>query len=120
YTLDQDGQPVLSSKQTFFTGTDPVSVTITNSANDLNGDNIPDVAVANQGSNDVSIFLGQEQGNALTGLTWTLSYRPRQRSGGLGPTSIAVVDVPDAGKSGPDLVVSNGQSNDVAVLAGRG
>ena len=28
----------------------------------------------------------------MTNGTWTLDYRPRQSSGGLGPTSVAVVD----------------------------
>lgn len=120
YTLAADGQPVADSKQTFFTGTDPVSVTVTSTVNDLNGDTIPDVVVANQGSNDVSIFLGQ-----LNAGTWTLAYRPRQSSAGLGPTSAVVADVVGAAGRGapdgaPDVLVSNGQSDNVTVLPNRG
>ena len=120
YTLDSNGQPIVASKQTYFAGTDPVSITVSTSANDLNGDTIPDVVVANEGSNDVSIFLGQ-----LTNNTWTLLYRPRQSTGGLGPTAVAIADVTGANGTGsadslPDLLVSNGQSNDVTVLPNRG
>ena len=118
YTLGTNGLPEPASKQTYFTGTDPVSLTITTPANDLNGDSIPDLVVANQGSNDVSVFLG-----AIDNLgVWYLDSRPRQSSGGIGPTSVAVASVPNVGGIGdaPDLLVSNGQSNNVAVLASRG
>ncbi len=122
YTLNQYGQPEPASKQTYFTGTDPVSVTVTSPGNSFTGNGIPGVAVANEGSNDVSIFVGQ-----LTDGVWTLGYRPRQSSGGLGPTSVAVVNNADivgaadsSSQDGPDLVVSNSQSNQVGVLLGRG
>lgn len=114
YTLGPDGAPIASSKQTYFTGTDPVSLTITTPANSLNRDTLPDVVVANQGSNDVSIFLGHVDPATNT---WTLAYRPRQSSGGVGPTSVAVADV-NGGL--PDLVVSNGQSNKIGVLLSQG
>ncbi len=68
YTLGADGIPIADSKQTYFTGTDPVGLTITTAANDLNHDTIPDVLVANQGSNDVSVFLGHLNADN----TWTL------------------------------------------------
>lgn len=120
YTIGADGTPVADSKQTYFTGTDPVSLTIASADTDLNGDDIPDLVVANQGSNDVSIFLG-----GMTGDTWTLAYRPRQSSGGFGPTSVAISDVVGAGGFGvpdgsPDLLVSNGQSDQVSILPSRG
>lgn len=120
YTIGPDGRPDPASKQTYFTGTDPVNLTVPTPANDLNQDAIPDLVVANQGSNDVSIFLGQ-----MVGDTWTLSYRPRQSSGGFGPTAVAIEDVVDADGVGvpdgiPDLLVSNGQSNTVSVLPSRG
>ena len=97
-----------------------MSVAVTTPADDLNHDNIPDLVVANEGSNDVSVFVGQ-----MTGTSWTLAYRPRQSSGGLGPTSVAIVDVTGTGANGAqdqnaELLVSNGQSNNVAVLASRG
>jgi 6-phosphogluconolactonase (cycloisomerase 2 family) len=120
YTLAADGRPDLASKQTYFTGTDPKSLAFTSRANDLNGDAVPDLVVANEGSNDVSVFLGQ-----MTGDAWGLSDRPRQSSGGQGPTAVAIADITGADGTGapdgvPDLLVSNGHSNHVSVLPNRG
>jgi hypothetical protein len=116
YALDPQGRPVPASKQTYFTGTDPVSITVTPADNSFTGNGIPDVVVANEGSNDVSVFVGQ-----MTGGVWSLAYRPRQSSGGLGPTSVAIVNVPGASsQDGPALVVSNSESNQVGLLLGRG
>lgn len=120
YTLDADNQPILASKQVYYTGTNPTAFVVTDLSNDLNQDGIPDVVVANQGSNDVSVFLG-----GLTGETWTLTYRPRQSSGGVGPTSVVVADVVGAGGLGgpdgiADVLVSNAQSGGVEILPNRG
>ncbi len=113
YTIGPDGLPITDSDQTYYTGTDPVGLTVTSAANDLSGDGIPDVVVANYGSNDVSVFLGQ-----LVDGAWSLAYRPRQSSGGIGPTSVAVADV--TGADVPDLLVANSQSSSVSLLEGRG
>ena len=115
YALGPDGQPILASKQTYATGTDPVSLTVTNAGDDLNGDDIPDLLVANQGSNDVSVFLGQ-----LTSGDWSLVARPRQSSGGIGPTSVAVANGAGGPNGLPSLLVSNGGSNSVNVLPSQG
>src|SRR6202022_2686894 len=40
--------------QTYFVGTAPASVTVA----DVNGDKIPDLLIANQDSNDVSVLFG--------------------------------------------------------------
>ena len=45
YTLGPDGLPDPASKQTYFTGTDPVSLTATTPTNDLNHDTVLDVLV---------------------------------------------------------------------------
>lgn len=76
---------------------------------DLNGDNIPDVAVANQVSNNVSIHLGNG-------------------SGGLGaPTFIPVGSGPFSlvaarfnGDNFLDIAVANSGSNNVSILLGNG
>ncbi len=120
YTLDAGGAPDLASLQTYFTGTDPSCLAVTDPTNDLNGDFIPDLVVANRGSNDVSVFLGKIVGGA-----WTLSYRPRQSTAGTGPSAIAIADVTNAAGTGApdgiaDLLVSNAQSGAVSVLPNRG
>src|SRR5207244_1048549 len=71
-----------------------------------------DLVVANRGSNDVSVLLGQG-----TGADYTLVPGPRLRAG-TGPVGTVVQDV--IGDSNPDLVVSDSLSNDVRVIPGVG
>ena len=59
-------------------GFESMSVTVA----DLNGDGIPDLAVANEGSNDVSILIGAI--DSTTG-AWTATPYQRLDSGGSGP-----------------------------------
>jgi hypothetical protein len=113
YSIGSDGAPIAASAQTYYTGTDPVSLAVTNATDDLNGDNVPDVVVADQGSNDVCVYVGQ-----IINGQWSLNYRSRQSSGGIGPTSVAVVPGPNGEL--PEVLVSNSGSNDVSVLQDRG
>ena len=92
----------------FPVGTDPVSVTVA----DLTDNGIPDLVVANHGSNDLSILLGKG-----SGASWTLVAGPRLKAGG-GPTSTVVTNL--NGDGIPDILVSDGQSNDVRFLQGLG
>ena len=103
-----NGQYDQVPNEPFPVGTDPVGITVA----DVNGDGLPDLVVANQGSNDVSILLGQGQGQ-----DWTLTPGPRLKAGS-GPTATVVRDV--NGDSVPDVLVSDSQSNDVRVLRGVG
>ncbi len=91
-------------------GDNPVSVTIA----DVTGDGIPDLLVANQGSNDISVLFGAYDANG----DWIARDGPRLKSGGEGPVSVAVRDV--TGNGIPDLVVTNGQSGTFTVLPGVG
>src|SRR5262249_35465064 len=82
---------------------------------DANGDGIPDMLVADRGSNDVAELFGafDSQGH------WTATAGPRFNSGGSGP--VAVNLVADASSPGGfDLAVTNGQDGTVARLFGRG
>ena len=92
----------------FFTGTNPVGITVA----DVNGDGKPDLVIANKGSNDVSILLNQSQGNSIT-----FTPGPRLKVGS-GPVSTVVKDV--TGDGIPDVLVSNSQSNNVMLLPGVG
>ena len=49
--------PAVNGGSGYFVGTDPVGITVA----DVNGDGMPDLIVANEGSNDVSILLNQSQ-----------------------------------------------------------
>ena len=76
---------------------------------DLNGDGINDLIVANSGSNNVLIYPGLGNGQ----------FGPAVNGGhgffaGTNPVGITVADVNGDGK--PDLVVANKGSNDVSIL----
>ncbi len=64
--------PAVDDGRGVFTGTDPVGITVA----DLSGNAFPDLVVANEGSNDVSILINQGDFNFTQG--------PRLDAGGLG------------------------------------
>ena len=88
-------------------GAGPLSVAV----GDLNGDGGPDLAIANNSSNSVSVLLGDGAG----GFTETPSS---PAAVGSEPYSVAVGDLDGDGTS--DLAVANHGSNDVSVLLGDG
>ena len=99
--------PELNGGKGFFTGTNPVGITVAN----LNGR--PDLVVANQGSNDVSILLNVATADG--GFTFVPGPR---LAGGDGPVATVVTNVP--GGAFPDLLISDSGSNQVTMLPGVG
>ena len=89
----------------FPTGTNPRSVAI----GDVNGDGQPDLAVANGGSNTVSVLLG----NGTGGFGAKTDFPT-----GTAPYSVAIGDLSGDGK--PDLAVANSSDHTVSVLLGDG
>jgi large repetitive protein len=101
------GDGLFQAPVDFAVGTDPVGVTVAY----LDGNQAPpDLIVANEGSNDISILIGKG-----TGAAWTLIDGPRLRVGA-GPTATSVGDLQHNGV--PDLVVSDSLANDVRILPG--
>ena len=98
--------PALNGGHGFFAGTNPTGITVAN----LNGQ--PDLIVANSGSNDVSILLGQG-----TGSSFTLIPGPRIKTDA-GPVAVAVGNILGTGQQ--DLAVANQQANNVQVFPGVG
>ena len=88
-------------------GLRPYSVAV----GDFNADGLPDLAVANQLSNNVSILLGNAPPNNGT-FQAAVNYAV-----GVSPSSIAVGDFNADGW--PDLATANGGSNAVAILLGN-
>ncbi|MGE3808613.1 MAG: FG-GAP-like repeat-containing protein, partial [Gemmataceae bacterium] len=97
-----------TTAQSFFTGTNPVSLAVGR----LNNDALMDVAVVNQGSNDVSVLFGSG-----SGASWTLNVGPRLDVG-LGPNAISTDDYDSDGV--PDLSDTNAQEATLWMLPGLG
>jgi hypothetical protein len=75
---------------------------------DINGDRVPDVAVANGVSNNVTVLLGSGSGTLSPGSTLSV---------GREPFAIAVGDLNSDGKA--DIVTANSGDNDVTVLLSK-
>jgi hypothetical protein len=98
--------PALNDGNGFPVGTNPVAVIVAN----LNGR--PDLIVADQGSNDVSILLNEPDGNSFTFVPG-----PRLRVGA-GPVALLYGDF--FGNGTPDLLVSDSASNNLMLLPSLG
>jgi hypothetical protein len=94
----------LSAPSAFGAGTGPISVAV----GDFNGDGKLDLAVANNGSNNVSILLGNGDGTFQAAVDY---------GAGTEPWSVAVGDFNGDGKL--DLVVAN-EGGNVSILLGNG
>ena len=101
--------PAINGGNGYFVGTNPEGITVANLTPTL-----PDLVVADEGSNQVSILFNQSRkGGAIS-----FSPGPRLNSGGLGPVSTVVIQF--KGQAFPDILVTNSESNDVVLLPGVG
>ena len=102
--------PALNGGHGYFVGTNPVGITVAYLTGAL-----PDLVVADKGSNQVSILVNQsQQGGAIS-----FDAGPRLNSGGTGPVS-TVVGYFTPGSAYQDILVSNSGTNNVALLPGVG
>jgi len=100
--------PAINGGHGYFVGTNPVGITVANLTGAL-----PDLVVADKGSNEVSILRNNSQSGAIS-----FTAGPRLNSGGSGPVSTVVGNF--TGGAFPDILVTNSGSNDVALLPGVG
>ncbi len=106
--------PALNDGKGFFTGTDPVGITVA----DLNGR--PDLIVADRGSNQVSILLNQATADG--GFTFVPGPRLNFKTvgeEGIGPVATAIVPSTSPGGQ-PSLAVSMSGSNQVWMIPSVG
>jgi hypothetical protein len=96
-----------AAKVDFATDSAPFSVAI----GDLDGDEKPDLAVANMSSNTVSIFRNISSSGSITPASFAAKV---DFSTGSSPRSVAIGDVDGDGK--PDMAVANYSSNTVSVF----
>jgi hypothetical protein len=99
--------------RSFSTGVRPTAVV----AGDFNHDGHLDLAILNEVSQDLSIFLGDGHGGFTEKTVTGPDGRPIRLSAGNAPTGLALADV--NGDGIPDLLVGN-QFGDVLVLLGKG
>ncbi len=111
YPGEPDG--TFGTPSSFAVGDEPVSFT----AGYLKGNNVLDLAVANAGSNDISILDGSI--DPTTG-QWTASDGPRLQSGGSEPLAVQVGNFLD--NNLPDLRVTNsgGQIATIPAIGANG
>jgi len=86
-------------------GTEPVAVT----SADLNGDNVPDLALADAQEDRVSVLLGNGDGTFQTAVFYEVGFQP---------VSVAAGDLNGDGFAG--LVTANEENDTVSVLLGNG
>src|SRR5207253_10117180 len=91
-------------------GTGAVSVT----RHDIDGDGVPDMLVADQGSGDNAVLFRSWDNTG----GWVARPGPRLKCGGSGPIGVTLRDM--TGDGIPHLVVTNGQSGTMAILPGVG
>ena len=107
----EGGVPTFAQgSHTYFVGTAPASLTVA----DVNGDGIPDMLIADQGSNDIAVIFGSYDSNG----DWLGIAGPRLKSGGDGPIAVTVREL--SGDSVSDLAIVNGGSGTVTFLRGVG
>jgi hypothetical protein len=98
--------PSFVAQQTFATGTGPRAI----AAADFNADGRADLVVANQGDDNVSVFL-----NTVDSASATVTFATQQTfTAGNNPVSVAVGDIDGDGK--PDIVVANASGGTISVL----
>jgi Bacterial Ig-like domain (group 3)/FG-GAP-like repeat/FG-GAP repeat len=95
----------LSNTVSYGVGRQPTGVT----KGDFNGDGIPDLAVANENDNTISVLLGNGDGTFRQQTTWATAHTPE---------SITVGDFNGDGIA--DLAVADTNANCVSIFIGNG
>ena len=103
------GNGSFQNQTTYFTAYDSIPYAL--AVADLNHDNQFDIAVANSGTNNIGIFIGQGNGTFASQQTYTTLPKSN-------PTSIAVADVNHDNQI--DIIVSNNGTGTIGIFLGHG
>jgi len=111
--------PTTFPETTFAVGNNPVAL----ASIDFNFDNLPDLAVANQGDSTISILLNQDNGNFVAATGSPIALQKAETA----PSAIAtglfgntVTTTTGVTTQAADLVIANSTSDNVTVLLGNG
>ena len=99
--LTGNGDGTFGSAVYYNVGKYPQSIAIA----DLDGDDIPDLAVANKNTNNVSLLTGNGDGTFAKAVNYVA---------GTDPIDVAIIDIDNDNR--PDLVIPNNSANTVTVL----
>jgi type II/III secretion system protein/VCBS repeat protein len=101
---------------TFSVGNNPVAL----AARDFNGDGLPDIAVANENDNSISILLNNNKGNFSQPGTSPILLGKNETGPAAIASAVLRASTPAVPAPAADLVVANSSSNTVSVLLGNG
>jgi Flp pilus assembly secretin CpaC len=103
----------------FAVGNNPVAL----ASSDFNNDNLPDLAVANQGDNTISILLNRDNGNFAAATNSPIALAKTETA----PSAIATATFGNTFTTATgvtalaaDLAIANSTSNNVTILLGKG
>src|SRR6266481_6528843 len=103
----------------FAVGNNPVAL----ASSDFNNDNLPDLAVANQNDNSISVLVNQDSGNFVAATNSPFKLAATET----GPSAIATATFGNTfttssgvASLAPDLVIADSTSNNVTILLGNG
>jgi hypothetical protein len=103
--LLNNGNGLLTNPVFYYSGLHPSSLALA----DFNGDGIPDLVATNENGNDLSLFMGRNDGSFQTAVHFAAGSSPR---------SVVAADLNGDGLA--DLAVTDFSTNNVTVLLGDG